>query len=113
MPVPALAEGERSRLAARALKRSTDGRLSSPVRKAGALSGRPTYFALLEWAGDGLVNIGNSFAPYAIEGSWLSLVDWSEGTVPAALSCAALPATPDPLAMQQIEAGPYDDPHPG
>jgi RNA polymerase sigma-70 factor, ECF subfamily len=35
-------------------------------------SGRPTYFVLLEWAGDGLVNIRDfRFARYAIEGAEL------------------------------------------
>jgi RNA polymerase sigma-70 factor, ECF subfamily len=38
----------------------------------GDSSGRPTYFVLLEWAGDGLVNIPDfRFARYAIEGAEL------------------------------------------
>ena len=49
-----------------------DGRPAALVFDPGDSSGRPTYFVLLEWAGDGLVNIRDfRFARYAIEGAEL------------------------------------------
>jgi RNA polymerase sigma-70 factor, ECF subfamily len=49
-----------------------DGRPAALVRDPGDPAGRPTYFVLLEWADDGLVNIRDfRFAPYAIEGAEL------------------------------------------
>ncbi len=49
-----------------------DGRPAALVFDPGDLSGRPTYFVLLEWGGDGLVNIRDfRFARYAIEGAEL------------------------------------------
>jgi RNA polymerase sigma-70 factor (ECF subfamily) len=49
-----------------------DGRPAALVLDPGDSSGRPTYFVLLEWAGDGLVNIRDfRFARYAIEGAEL------------------------------------------
>src|SRR5216683_3188413 len=45
-----------------------DGRPAALVLNPGDSSGRPTYFVLLEWGGDGLVNIRDfRFARYAIE----------------------------------------------
>jgi RNA polymerase sigma-70 factor (ECF subfamily) len=47
-----------------------DGRPAALVFDPGDSSGRPTYFVLLEWGGDGLVNIRDfRFARYAIEGA--------------------------------------------
>jgi RNA polymerase sigma-70 factor (ECF subfamily) len=47
-----------------------DGRPAALVRDPGDPSGRPAYFVLLEWGGDGLVNIRDfRFARYAIEGA--------------------------------------------
>ena len=49
-----------------------DGRPAALVFDPGDSSGRPTYFVLLEWAGEGLVNIRDfRFARYAIEGAEL------------------------------------------
>jgi len=49
-----------------------DGRPAALVFDPGDKSGRPTYFVLLEWGGDGLVNIRDfRFARYAIEGAEL------------------------------------------
>ena len=49
-----------------------DGRPAALVFEPGDKSGRPTYFVLLEWGGDGLVNIRDfRFARYAIEGAEL------------------------------------------
>jgi RNA polymerase sigma-70 factor, ECF subfamily len=49
-----------------------DGRPAALVFDPGDSSGRPTYFVLLEWGGDGLVNIRDfRFARYAIEGAEL------------------------------------------
>jgi RNA polymerase sigma-70 factor, ECF subfamily len=49
-----------------------DGRPAALVFDPGDTSGRPTYFVLLEWAGDGLVNIRDfRYARYAIEGAEL------------------------------------------
>jgi RNA polymerase sigma-70 factor, ECF subfamily len=49
-----------------------DGRPAALVRDPGDSSGRPAYFVLLEWGGDGLVNIRDfRFARYAIEGAEL------------------------------------------
>ena len=49
-----------------------DRRPAALVFDPGDSSGRPTYFVLLEWAGDGLVNIRDfRFARYAIEGAEL------------------------------------------
>ena len=49
-----------------------DGRPAALVRDPGDSSGRPTYFVLLEWGRDGLVNIRDfRFARYAIEGAEL------------------------------------------
>jgi RNA polymerase sigma-70 factor, ECF subfamily len=49
-----------------------DGRPAALVFDPGDSSGRPTYFVLLEWSGDGLVNIRDfRFARYAIEGAEL------------------------------------------
>jgi RNA polymerase sigma-70 factor (ECF subfamily) len=49
-----------------------DGRPAALVHDPRDSSGRPTYFVLLEWAGDGLVNIRDfRFARYAIEGAEL------------------------------------------
>ena len=49
-----------------------DGRPAALVFDPGDKSGRPAYFVLLEWGGDGLVNIRDfRFARYAIEGAEL------------------------------------------
>ncbi len=49
-----------------------DRRPAALVFDPGDSSGRPTYFVLLEWGGDGLVNIRDfRFARYAIEGAEL------------------------------------------
>jgi RNA polymerase sigma-70 factor, ECF subfamily len=49
-----------------------DGRPAALVFDPGDSSGRPTYFVLLEWGGDGLVNIRDfRYARYAIEGAEL------------------------------------------
>jgi len=49
-----------------------DGRPAALIFDPGDSSGRPTYFVLLEWGGDGLVNIRDfRFARYAIEGAEL------------------------------------------
>jgi RNA polymerase sigma-70 factor (ECF subfamily) len=49
-----------------------DGRPAALVFDPGDSSGRPTYFVLLEWASDGLVNIRDfRYARYAIEGAEL------------------------------------------
>jgi RNA polymerase sigma-70 factor (ECF subfamily) len=49
-----------------------DGRPAALVRDPGDSSGRPTYFVLLKWGRDGLVNIRDfRFARYAIEGAEL------------------------------------------
>jgi RNA polymerase sigma-70 factor (ECF subfamily) len=49
-----------------------DGRPAALVFDPGDSSGRPTYFVLLEWGGDGLVNIRDfRYARYAIEGAQL------------------------------------------
>jgi RNA polymerase sigma-70 factor (ECF subfamily) len=49
-----------------------EGRPAALVRDPGDPSGRPTYFVLLEWGGDGLVNIRDfRFARYAIDGAEL------------------------------------------
>jgi RNA polymerase sigma-70 factor, ECF subfamily len=49
-----------------------DRRPAALVFDPGDSSGRPTYFVLLEWAGEGLVNIRDfRFARYAIEGAEL------------------------------------------
>ena len=49
-----------------------DGRPAALVFDPGDSSGRPAYFVLLEWGGDGLVNIRDfRFARYAIEGAEL------------------------------------------
>jgi RNA polymerase sigma-70 factor (ECF subfamily) len=49
-----------------------DGRPAALVFDPGDSSGRPTYFVLLEWGGDGLVNIRDfRHARYAIEGAEL------------------------------------------
>jgi RNA polymerase sigma-70 factor, ECF subfamily len=49
-----------------------DGRAAALVYHPGDQSGRPIYFVLLKWAGEGLVNIRDfHFARYAIEGAEL------------------------------------------
>jgi RNA polymerase sigma-70 factor, ECF subfamily len=49
-----------------------DGRPAALVFDPDDSSGRPTYFILLEWGGDGLVNIRDfRYARYAIEGAQL------------------------------------------
>jgi RNA polymerase sigma-70 factor (ECF subfamily) len=49
-----------------------DGHPAALVRDPADSTGRPAYFVLLEWAGDGLVNIRDfRFARYAIEGAEL------------------------------------------
>ena len=49
-----------------------DGRPAALALDPSDSSGRPTYFVLLEWSGDGLVNIRDfRFARYAIEGAEL------------------------------------------
>ncbi len=49
-----------------------DGRPAALALDPSDSSGRPTYFVLLEWGGDGLVNIRDfRFARYAIEGAEL------------------------------------------
>jgi RNA polymerase sigma-70 factor, ECF subfamily len=49
-----------------------DGRAAALVYYLGDQTGRPMYFVLLKWAGDGLVNIRDfHFARYAIEGAEL------------------------------------------
>jgi hypothetical protein len=87
------------------------GRASGLMRDPGQL----TYFVLLEWAGDGLVTI-RDFRFAATQSRALSCrswVDWIGGQAPSSQSLArALAAAPDPLAVQRIEAGPYDDPGP-
>jgi RNA polymerase sigma-70 factor (ECF subfamily) len=53
-----------------------DRRPAVLVRDPGAESPTPAYFVLLEWTGDGVVNIRDfRFAPYAIEGAELLTLD--------------------------------------
>jgi RNA polymerase sigma-70 factor (ECF subfamily) len=53
-----------------------DGRPAALVRNPDDPSGRPMYFVLLEFAGDGVVNIRDfRFARYAIEGAEVRVLD--------------------------------------